>query len=329
VPVKEVVQGLLWDNYIENDQPVVVFGTFEQYEQAADTLSKSANNTLIWALHGTPLALIRAKTNYLAKSDEFFRDHVCDKKVRLVVFEYGRDLNWYIKARRYRDGDKVPFWRRKAKLEQAAARVRAFEEAVNVSGKLLFTATDILDRQLGEYKYSKLDAGYISSNEGHIYCFHSPLSLRAGHPSISRQRQEKIIIFKLSTTAHSEIPARPFYHQVFQEVNNHPDGEIFFDEPDDVKKHVRRVMWPIKRTLEKSWNRFLEMGNWLLRNRSTVRGVLGWIALAVIVLAVSVALLGRLTTVCKYVCTVDPPGAVTPPVAQGEAGRRSEVARRQ
>lgn len=252
--VKTAIQDLVWENYIQEDEPIVVFGDFAKYEETADELSKGATRILIWALHGTPLAPLPIDESYLTNADVSFRDHKCNNKFRVVVFEYGKDIRWYIKAQRRSRGEQVRVWWGKQRLETAALRVKAFEEAVTKSGKLLFTATDILDSRLKEYKYSKLDAGYVSSDEHDTYCFHSPLSLRSGKSAKALRQTEKIIIFKLSANKHIELPALPFYCKVLKEVEKHPKGSgAFFVDPQGVGKNVRWY-WPIKRTIEITWS---------------------------------------------------------------------------
>ena len=99
----------------------------------------------------------------------------------------------------------------------------------------------------------------------------------------------------------------------------HPNGNsIFFLDPAEVKSQVRTFVWPVKRTLEKTKNWFVERGQWLWRNKSTLNGILGWLAL-IVALAILVAkVVLPNATICENLCAVRAPEATTPSSADGE-----------
>src|SRR4051812_49364378 len=83
---------------VEKNAPITTYCNFDHYQKIAEALSMPATKLLIWTIHGSPLNVPGTDTEPLTSHDVFFRDKVCDRKMRVVVFSRRRELNKYIAA---------------------------------------------------------------------------------------------------------------------------------------------------------------------------------------------------------------------------------------
>jgi hypothetical protein len=167
------------------------------------------------------------------------------------VFKKRSEIAWYERARGDRSARWIFPWN-KPKLAKFKARLQQFEkDSQENGGKLLFTATDILDQY--RYDYRNLDIGYVALDQiGQVYCFQSGLALkdRTGRDG---GRREDIYLFKLSDEKHYKIPGMRFYHKVYEEIVEGTSLHMFFENPSAVWPNLR-ASWVFRRNTERTVN---------------------------------------------------------------------------
>ena len=124
------------------------------------------------------------------------------------------------------------------KLAVEELRLREFEAASSSGGKLYFTSTGLIANVVGS-RHSRFDAGFVSDDGAHIYCFRSPFA--AERQANSAQDIRDIAFFRVLHGAYPGVEEREHYQVLVQHLCT-GDGlnDWFFDDP---KKLKARCTW--------------------------------------------------------------------------------------
>jgi hypothetical protein len=254
--LKEAIQKVCWDR-IDSYASVKTKCNFSQYRGIAEELSAPAQCILIWTLHGSPLDVSTGSKDPLSSQDIFFRDHNSIEKIRLVVFNSPWSVKRYaaIKARL---ASGTPISPRCKRLSENAKRIQSFEAASKTQGKLYYTSIGLIGEKIG-HNFSRLDAGFVSDDGKHVFCFRSSFAA-------SRQRaREKpgdirdLHFFNVADVDYPGAAERRQYHELVLQLRNGRDNDWYFVEPAEVAHRSSRRRY----LLEQLFRIFSNLWHWV------------------------------------------------------------------